>query len=291
MKSVSSKEFPSSGLGTRKGLTPEFLASAVLDYNYRLIDTAALYENETEIGQGLQEVFKKIPREEIYVISKIKNSDKHDVEGSLRASLKRLQLDYLDLYLIHWPVGTCIDTIKWKYDQPPLHKTWSELETCVRKGLCKSIGFSNFNCQLILDLLTYAEIKPVANEIELHPYCVQRNLVKYCLFNDIQPIAYGPVMAAGLRKEGQVNILNDPLINELSKKYNKTTGQICLQWGIANGHTVIPQTFKAPRLKENMDAANFTIETEDLKKLDGLDKRMRVYDLSMPAYGGTPIFD
>ena len=292
MESIGKIKLPALGLGTRKGLVPDLIKSAILDNKYRLIDTAAYYKNESEIGEGLQSVFDKVPRNEICVVSKLWNDSKDDVEGALRASLKRLKLDYLDLYLVHWPIGVCVDTAKWKYKQPPLYKTWADMESCVRKGLCKAIGVSNFNCQLLLDLLSYAEIPPCANQIELHPYCVQRNLVKYCLANDIQPMAYGPLTASGRRKEGEINVLNNPIIKDLSVKYKKTPGQICLQWGMANGHVVIPQTSKVGRLKENMESMNFTIENDDLKKIDELDKNTRIYDLVVRnEFGAIPIFD
>ena len=165
------------------------------------------------------------------------------------------------------------------------------METCVRKGLCKRIGVSNFNCQLLLDLLSYAEIQPFANEIELHPYCVQRKLVKYCLLNDITPIAYAPLLAPGGRKT-PVNILEDPVLVLLAAKYKKTAPQICLQWGMANGHVVIPHTQTLSRLKENIESITFTIEPEDLKKIDQLDRTLRIYD---PSIRGTldeiPIFN
>ena len=205
--------------------------------------------------------------------------------------MKKLQLDYLDLYLIHWPLGVCIDKAKWKYKQSPLYKVWADMETCVRKGLCKRIGVSNFNCQLLLDLLSYAEIQPFANQIELHPYCIKRKLVKYCLLNDITPIAYSPLLAPGGRKT-PVNILEDPVLVSLVAKYKKAAPQICLQWGMTNGHVVILHTQTFSQLKENIESITFTIEPEDLKKIDQLDKTLRIYD---PSIRGTldemPIFN
>jgi len=283
---------PKIGLGTRKGITPEFVKTAFIDYGYRHIDTAKLYENEEEIGIGLKQVLEKIPREQIFVTSKLWNEDKFNVEGALKESLKKLQLDYLDLYLIHWPFGSCLNAEKWLYKQPPLYKTWADLETCVRKGLCRHIGISNFGCQLIVDLLSYAEILPYANQIELHPYNSQRNLVNFCKYNSIIPIAYAPLMSVGRHKTEQLNILEDPLLVNIAAKYKKTVGQICLNWGTNNGHCVIPQTTKFDRLKENMDAMNFTLEKDDLLKIDTLDKKIRIHDPNIKKqYGGIPIFE
>ena len=292
MENPTIAKIPSIGLGTRKGLTtPELVKSAIIDYNYRFIDTASSYENEVEVGQGIKAASDKVPRKDIFVVSKIWNDEKDDVEGALRRSLKRLDTDYVDLYLVHWPIGVYVDESKWKCKQRPLYKVWADMETCLRKGLCKRIGVSNFNCQLLLDLLSYAEIPPYANEVELHPYNIQRDLVKYCLLNDIIPIAYGPLMASG-RREGEPCALKDPVVVELAEKYKKTTGQISLQWAIANGHVVIPQTKTPERLKENMDSIGFTMTPEDLKKIDELDKKIRIYDPKVKGlFARIPIFD
>ncbi len=286
---------PMLGLGTRKGILPSLVKHAVLNENYRLIDTAKLYENESQIGEALHDVVvsaQAVSREDLFVVSKLWNDDKWDVEAALKDSLKRLQLDYLDLYLIHWPLGTCVDPTCWGYKQPPLHKTWADMETCVRKGLCRAIGVSNFCCQLLLDMLAYAEIPPAVNEIELHPYCAQRNLVRFCQKSGIEVVAYGPLMAAGRRKPEQTNLLLDPVITGLAGKYGRTPGQICLQWGMANGHIVIPQTSHEARLRENMESLTFSIDPEDLKKIDALDKKERIYDICVrKQYGGVPIFE
>eukprot|EP00826_Nyctotherus_ovalis_P057758 TRINITY_DN7904_c0_g2_i4.p1 TRINITY_DN7904_c0_g2~~TRINITY_DN7904_c0_g2_i4.p1 ORF type:complete len:292 (+),score=86.39 TRINITY_DN7904_c0_g2_i4:107-982(+) len=277
------------GLGTFNETTKDLIYSAIVDYSYRLIDTAAIYQNEEAVGEGIKAASERVPREDLFVASKVWNDAKEDVEGALRASLKRLGLDYLDLYLIHWPLGVCVDADKWKYKQPPLHKTWAAMEACVRKGLCKRIGVSNFNCQLILDLLSYAEIPPYVNQIELHPYCAQRKFVKYCLANGIKPMAYGP-LAAG--KTLGSDLLGEPVIVELAEKYKKTPGQICLQWGMANQHLVIPRTKTVARLKENMESINFIIDPEDLKKIDALDRKSRLYLSSVDMLmEGVPIFD
>jgi diketogulonate reductase-like aldo/keto reductase len=279
------------GLGTSRETTKEVVQSAIVDHNYRLIDTAALYLNEPAVGEAIKAAADKVPRKDLFIVSKIWNDAKEDVEGALRGSLKRLDLEYLDLYLIHWPFGLLIDNDKWKYKQQPLYKTWAAMEACVRKGLCKRIGVSNFNCQLILDLLSYAEIPPYANQIELHPYCSQRSLVKYCLANDIIPMAYGPLAAGAEYKDEKLNLLNDPIIISLAEKYKKTPGQICLQWGIANGHLVIPRTKTIKRLGENMESISFEMKPEELQKIDSLNKNQRIY-LPNPEYnmGTIPIF-
>lgn len=291
MESSTLSKIPDIGLGTRKDKTPpELVKAAIIDHKCRLIDTASFYENEVEVGEGIKAAAEKVPRSDLFVSSKVWNDEKDDVEGALRNSLKRLQLDYLDLYLVHWPMGVCVDKAKWKYKQRPMHKVWADMETCVRKGLCKRIGVSNFHVQLLLDIFSYAEIPPFANEVELHPYCVQRRLVKYCLLNDIKPIAYGPLTVAGSEKSPD-SALHDPVVLSLAEKYKKTPAQICLQWGIANGHAVIPQTSKIERVKENMGSLGFTIDAEDLKKIDQLDRTLRLYDPNVrDEFGAVPIF-
>lgn len=296
MEKGSSSKIPKIGLGTRRDKTkPDIITKAIADYGYRLIDTASFYGVEEEVGEGIKAAAEKVPRKDVFVSSKIWNDQKDDVEGALRGSLKRLQLEYLDLYLVHWPMGVCVDESKWKYKQRPMYKVWQDMEGCVRKGLCKHIGLSNFHCQMILDILSYAEIPPFANEIELHPYCVQRSFVKYCQANDIVPIAYGPISIQAKSDDANTSVSSateDPVIVELAKKYKASPAQICLQWGMANGHVVIPETGKPERLAENMEATKFCIDAEDLKKIDKLDRNFRIYDPHRRGeFGAVPIFD
>lgn len=175
--------FPIIGLGTfmaTEGDCKANVIEAVLNAGYRSIDTATLYGNEEPIGDALQEIFAtgKVKREELFITTKIWQADKEDIEGDLRKSLKKLKLDYIDLYLTHWSAPK----MDWEDAANPIkatpqHKVWAELERLVDAGLIKSIGLSNCTVPMLIDLLAYARIKPVLNQIELHPYLVQPDLV------------------------------------------------------------------------------------------------------------------
>ena len=190
-------DMPSIGLGSASLKDKDAIVRGIMEAGYRHIDTATCYNNEDIVGEALAECFAKgLKREEIFVVTKIWHSDYGDVEGTIKKSLKLLQIDYLDLYLIHWPMGYYADP------QKPMHVLWPEMEALVGKGLTKSIGVSNFNTQLLWDLLTYAKIKPVCNQVELNPQCVQDELVKFLHAKDIRPVAYTPVARPGALEKG-----------------------------------------------------------------------------------------
>lgn len=280
------QKLPLKGFGTYllTENTKEVIKTAI-NVGYRHIDTASFYKNEQEIGQALKEIFSegKIKREEIFVTTKIWNDEKDNVEKSLLASLSRLQLDYVDLYLIHWPFGY--------YDnndnlvQRPLSEIWRDMEECVKKGLCKSIGVSNFNTQILLDLLSYAKIKPAVNEIEFHPYLQQIKLVKFCQKFGVQIIGYSNFA------RNRIDVIHEPILEEIAKKHNRKTTEIILKWLYDLNIAVIPKTTNIERMKDNFNFDDINLDEEDLKKISTLHCGKRLTDRICNEEFKIPLFE
>ena len=288
---------PSIGLGTSGLKNPGDDSSilSAIELGYRHIDTASLYGSEENIGKAIKEAEKKgVKREELFICTKIWDDQKGDVEKALRGSLKALQLDYVDLYIIHWPV--CLKTEDGKYavDRIPMHKIWAEMERMVEIGLAKHIGLSNFNFQLTNDLLSYCKIKPLCNQIELNPHYPQLGYVKWLLKEGIVPVAYSPIGASHFTvPHGQPVLLDDIIINELAKKYNKSPAQICLNWCKQKGHVVIPKSKNPERLKQNLEAFDFDLSAEDVEKIDSIKTHNKVWANNVYTRHNIelPIFD
>ena len=273
-------KMPRLGLGTWKN--PDNIENSIkaaINIGFRSIDTAPDYETEEGIGKALQDLFKegKIKREDVFITTKLCNMNHDNVAEALTTSLKKLQLDYLDLYLIHWPL--CVDDDHKPLPQVPLYKTWRALEAEVKAGRIKSIGLANYNVQLILDLLSYAEIKPAINQIELHPYLVQDEIVDWCKKQNIEITAYSPLGGDMPKADFEVNdVLEEPIIKELAEKYKKTPGQIVINWHLRRGYVTIPKTGKEERVKENFESTSFELSEEDCKKISKLNRGMRSCD-------------
>ncbi|CAI2377087.1 unnamed protein product [Moneuplotes crassus] len=275
-------KIPKIGLGSAYIDSSDEIYTAVAECGYRHIDTASFYFNEEIIGEALQKIYKEtdIKRQDLFITSKIWGHQKKDVRGAVTESLEKLQTDYLDLYLIHWPVAyeEAEDGTK-VLAKIPNHVVWAELEKLVDEGVIKSIGVSNFNVQSLLDMLAYCRIKPVCNQIELHPYLVQEELVKFMIDNEIVPIAFCPLIRGGNENmKGPKDVLELDLIQELATKYAKTPGQILLNWGLQRGHLIIPKSSKKSRLLENLDSNSFVLEKEDVDKLTALNCDWRICD-------------
>jgi len=278
------KKFPIFGLGTWKS-KPGQVETAVkkaLEIGYRHIDCAHVYGNEKEVGEALRYGLEtlKIPREELFITSKLWNTfhQPEDVEPACRTTLANLGLDYLDLYLIHWPTGLKkpedISNLFPKdendvliYDAVDPTETWMAMETLVSKGLCKSIGLSNFNSVQIDDVLKRGTIKPVTNQVECHPYLPQEKLLKFCQERNIYLTAYSPLASPDrpwARPEEPV-LMDEPKLAEIAKKYNKSVAQILIRWILQRGIVVIPKSVTPSRIEENSQVFDFNLESADME--------------------------
>ncbi|WP_411503807.1 aldo/keto reductase [Brevibacillus centrosporus] len=227
---------------------------------YRSIDTAAIYGNEEGVGEGIRLGMKDagIAREDLFITSKVWNSDL-GFESTLAAyetSLKKLGLDYLDLYLIHWPV-------EGKYKE-----AWRALETIYKEGRVKAIGVSNFHVHHLEDLMKDAEMKPMIDQIEFHPRLTQKELQAFCRENGIQMEAWSPLM------QGQ--LLDHPVLKEIAERHQKSVAQVIIRWDLQNGVVTIPKSIKEHRIVENADVFNFELSADDMEKIDALNENLRV---------------
>lgn len=257
-------EMPRLGLGVFRVKDSSELINAVklaIKNGYRSIDGAAVYENEEAMGEGIRQGINEagISREDLFITSKVWNSDLgyESTIAAYEASLKRLGLDYLDLYLIHWPV-------EGKYKE-----AWKALEYLYKEGRVKSIGVSNFQVHHLQDLLGDAEIKPVINQIEFHPYLTQQKVREFCKENEIQVEAWSPLMAGN-------GLLENEILKEIAVKYNKTVAQVVLRWDLQSQVVTIPKSTNERRLIENIDIFDFNLSSDDIDKIDSLNKDLRV---------------
>lgn len=294
------KTIPALGLGTWRSenhKVGDAVQFALTSAEYKHVDCASIYGNEKEIGTVFNKVFSagQIKREETFITSKLWNTNHHPdhVEAACRKTLQDLQLEYLDLYLIHWGIafeyGKNPEPVRngaAKTEPVALYQTWQAMEHLVEKGLVKSIGVANYTAPMILDLLSYAEIKPVTNQIEIHPYNSQVGLVEYCQKNQINVTAYSPLGSSG---DSEARPLQDPLILDLAAKYGKSPAQVLIKWSLQRGLIVIPKSTNPARITENSKVEDFELSSEDMKAIDGLNKNHRYVDPS--GWWGIPYFN
>lgn len=268
-------EMPVIGLGTHDGKGTDKIVYESIKCGYRLIDTAWVYQNESEVGKGIKRAINDgiVKREDLFIVTKLWNTMRDNVKHMLKTQLESLQLDYIDLYLIHWPTPKYTEK-KWDFSVP-MYKVWDQMETMVENKLARSIGISNFNTQLILDLLCYAKIKPVVNQVEVNPYFTNEGIRKTCKDLGISVMAFNPLHKGKYLMPIKEDIFADPTILELSKKYDKSPAQIILNWLICQDLIIIPKTSSEHRLYENFYVLNFQLEEEDIQKISALNKNLR----------------
>jgi len=249
---------PCLGLGVYQsppGQTTQRAVEYALKIGYRHIDTARIYNNESDVGTALRK--SGIKREEVFITTKLWNSD-HGYDKALRAcdeSLRRLGLKYLDLYLIHWPV-------------PEIrNESWQALTQLLRDGKCRSIGVSNYTIQHLTELFDKSEIAPMVNQVEFSPFLYQKQLLDYCEKNKIQVEAYSPLT------QGQK--LNHPKIQQIAKRHDKTPAQVLIRWSLQHNLVTIPKSVREERIKENSQVFDYNLTNDDMRILDSLNENFR----------------
>ena len=258
-----------------------------IKHGTRLIDTASKYEDEVEVGNGIKRAIEEgiVKREDLFVVTKMWLNEKEDPEKALKQSLEKLQLTYVDLYLDHWPSGKCYNG-KNNFKLVSVRDIWTKMEKLVEQNLTKSIGVSNYNVQNLLVILSFCKIKPVVDEVEFHPYLYQKDLKEFCDKENIKIISYYPLIKGvnyksrfpKIMNEKKLDLLNEEIVLNLAKKYEKTVGQIVLNWHIHLGVIPIPGTANNERMKENLAAFEFKMEDSDYELISSLDKKFRFCD-------------
>lgn len=280
------------GLGTWKATGAEVKKAVkdALHAGYRHIDTAAVYGNEEAIGEALAEVFSEgeILREDVFITSKLWNNahGEGQVRPALEDSLKKLGLDYLDLYLIHWPVAFrhTVDSPKKPDDylspeEAPISETWKQMEKAKKNGLAKHIGVSNFSEKKLRDLISKVSEKPEMNQVELHPLLQQRALLDFCKKEDILVTAYSPLgsgdRSLAMKGANEPNMMDLQILKDIAKERNATVPQILIAWHGHRGCAAIPKSTSKEHIISNFQGAAVSLSDTDMEKIEKLDRHYR----------------
>lgn len=296
---------PAVGLGLWKVPKPAAadLVRQAIRIGYRHLDSACDYGNEAEIGAGIRAALDAglCRREELWVTSKLWNTyhAREHVRPAVERTLRDLRLDYLDLYLIHFPIaqrfvpfdtryppGWSFDpdaaTPRMEFARVPLAETWAAMEELVDAGLVRNIGVCNYGTAMLRDLLNYARIRPAVLQVELHPYLTQGKLVRFCREEGIAVTAFSPLGALsyfslGMADAGE-SVLEQPVIRDAAERHGKTPARVVLRWGVQRGTAVVPKTQRPERLVENLTIFDFELSPEEMAEIGGLNRNRRFND-------------
>lgn len=258
-------KIPVIGIGTFRTEDGEPVTNEItwaLEAGYRLIDTATIYKNEEGVGQAVAE--SSIPREQIFITTKLWNIDQ-GYESTLQAidaSLAKLGLSYVDLYLVHWPTASPDN----KTSINKREETWRAMEEIYKSGKAKAIGVSNYTIRHLEEMKKYVHIFPAVDQVEFHPFLYQKDLLEYCKENNVVLEAHSP-LASG-------NISRSELITSIAKKYHKNNAQIFLRWNLQHAVIPIPKSIHKERIEENISVFDFELSEKDMRKLDGLNANL-----------------
>ncbi len=298
-------QLPRIGLGMWKvdDTRCESLVAEAVEAGYRHFDCACDYGNEAAIGRGLQSVLRSgsVSREELWITSKLWNTyhRREHVRSAVERSLADLQLDYLDLYLVHFPIALQFVDFDVRYppgwlhdpdaatpamqlDRVPIAETWAAMEELVTAGLVRNIGVCNFGTSLLRDLLNYANVTPAVLQVESHPYLVQDKLLRFCQQHDIAMTAFSPLgalsyVSLNMAEPGDT-VLSEPTVVEIADRHARTAAQIVMRWGLQRGTAIIPKTANRDRLRENIDLFDFELSDAEMQAISGLDQHRRFND-------------
>jgi len=292
---------PALGLGTwqaPKGEVGDAVREAIR-CGYRHIDCAAVYGNEKEIGEALQAAFRagEVRREELWITSKLWNNrhGHHNVRPAIEKTLADLRLDYLDLYLIHWPVPMqyLVPHVPNQFltlEEQPIADTWLGMQEVLDAGLARHIGVSNFSIKKLAQLLETADHRPEMNQVEMHPFLAQNDLKAFCEANKIRMTAYCPIGRPGSSDvpENAPDLLGHPVVAGIAEQHGCTPAQVVLAWAMERGTSPIPKSTNPKRLAENFASQNVVLTAEDMAALNSLDRHFRYVDGSFWVVPGGP---